>query len=383
MANFSTLKKDFLLDSSIVYLNHGSFGATPRPVFDSYQNWQRLLETQPVDFLGRRSDNLLYQSRTELATYLDADPMDLVYISNATQGVNIVARSFQLHPGDIVLSSNHEYGAMDRTWRYLAERDGFEYKTIEIPTPIPSDSEIVDLFFKQFNPHTKILFLSHITSPTAVIFPVHLLCKAAREKGILTVIDGAHAPGQIPLDLSNLEADFYIGNLHKWLCAPKGSAFLWANRAFQHLIEPLIVSWGYESENPSNSHFIDLLQWTGTRDISAFLAVPDAIRYQQEHNWSSISHLCHEKAIEAESSLTEITAQISIYSNSDQFGQMFSFFLPDRINLSNLKSILYDQFKIEVPLMNWNNRYVMRVSLQAYNSDEDIQYLEKVITQLL
>lgn len=383
MAYFSYLKKDYLLDPNIIFLNHGSFGSTPGPVMRSYQKWQLELETQPVEFLGRRADNLLYQSRTELATFLHAEALDLVYIPNATQGINIVARSLHLHPGDIILTSDHEYGAMDRTWRFLSKKSGFEYKQIHISTPIPSDDKILDIFCQNFSPNVKVLFLSHITSPTATIFPIQAICKAAREVGILTVIDGAHAPGQIPLDLSTLGADFYTGNLHKWLCAPKGSAFLWVDKHSQPLIEPLIISWGFECDQPGDSPFIDLLQWTGTRDISPFLAVTDAIRFQKENDWPVIQQRCHDKAAAAEKRLCRVTGLPSIYISPNQFAQMFSILLPVHQDIQILKSSLYEQYRIEVPVINWNGKSLLRVSVQAYNSDEDLTKLEQALRNLL
>lgn len=383
MPQFTALKTDFLLDPEVIFLNHGSFGATPRPVFKAYQRWQKELEFQPVAFLGRQADDLLYQSRRELATFLNADPLDLVYTSNATQGVNVFARSLDLQPEDIVLTTNHEYGAMDRTWRFLATQKGFIYQSVQIPVPVPQGTELLKLFEDHLSPRVRVLYLSHIASPTALIFPVQDLCALAHRHGILTIIDGAHAPGQIPLDLSLLGADFYTGNLHKWLCAPKGSAFIWAEKSHQTLLKPLVVSWGYESENPSDSQFIDLFQWTGTRDISPFLTVPDAINYRQQNHWEDISSLCHQKAAIAEREISAITGQPSLYSSDLQFGQMFSVQLPDGIDIAELKSRLYDSFHIEVPVIHWNQRNLMRVSLQAYNSDEDVSALEDALKLLL
>jgi isopenicillin-N epimerase len=383
MSQFSSVQNEFLVDPTIHFLNHGSFGACPKPVFDSYQRWQRELEFQPVKFLGRNADDLLYQSRSELATYLGTDPLNLVYVPNATHGINIVARSLHLQPGDVVLTTDHEYGAMDRTWRFLATQKGFEYRAIPIPTPIPEDDLFVKLFTDQFSLHVKVLYISQITSPTAAIFPVEKLIAAAHAKGILTIIDGAHVPGQIPLNLSTMGADFYSGNLHKWLCAPKGSAFLYAHPSVQHRIEPLIVSWGYESEKPSGSPFIDLLQWAGTRDLSPFLAVPDAIHFEAKHHWDEINRLCHQKAVDTEKTIRGLTGLPSIYSNSDQFGQMFALYLPEEVDVVSMKETLYDQYRVECPLYLWNQKNIIRISLQAYNSDEDVSALVSALKELL
>ncbi|MEM5775123.1 MAG: aminotransferase class V-fold PLP-dependent enzyme, partial [Anaerolineaceae bacterium] len=225
----------FLLDPQIIFLNHGSFGATPHPVFAAYQRWQAELEQQPVEFLGRRFAGLMQTARETLGEYLHTRPDNLVFVHNATQGLNIIARSLELGPQDEVLASDHEYGAMDRTWHFLAKKRGFKYINNPIPLPVTTPDDFVSAFFAGVTPRTRVIFLSHITSPTALIFPIQAICKRAREAGILTVIDGAHAPGQISLDLESLGADFYAGNLHKWLCAPKGAAFLYASPAGQHL----------------------------------------------------------------------------------------------------------------------------------------------------
>lgn len=383
MTDYSNYKNDFLLDPEVIFLNHGSFGATPAPVFSSYQSWQRELEFQPVEFLGRMANDLLYQSRAELATYFHADPLDLVFVPNATHGINIVARSLNLHDGDVVLTSDHEYGAMDRTWRFLASENGFTYQPISIPLPFPQTDDLVSLFQSHFTAQVKVLYLSHITSPTAVTFPIRELCAAAKANGILTVIDGAHAPGQIDLDLSTLGADLYTGNLHKWLCAPKGSAFLWAARNCQPLLKPLVVSWGYESDTPSDSPYIDLFQWAGTRDISPYLAAADAIRYQQDRNWPAIIDFIHQKAVAAERRLRQVTGMPSIYSSDQQFVQMFAVRLPDRVDYIQFKSVLYDRYKIEVPTIHWSEKNFLRVSLQAYNSDEDLDALVDAVRELL
>jgi isopenicillin-N epimerase len=210
------LRRLFLLDPEIVFLNHGSFGATPQPVFAVYQSWQRELERQTVEFLGRRATDLMAESRAVLADYLGTQRDHLVYVTNATVGVNTVARSLALGPGDQVLTTDHEYGACDRTWRFLAHQKGFVYRSQKIPAPVMNEDDFVEQFWSAVTGRTKVIFLSHITSPTATIFPVAEVCRRAREQGILTLVDGAHAPGQIELALEEIGADFYTGNLHKW-----------------------------------------------------------------------------------------------------------------------------------------------------------------------
>jgi isopenicillin-N epimerase len=208
----TNLKKYFLLDPSVTFLNHGSFGATPKPVFAEYQRWQRELESQPVEFLGRRINGLLAEARTALGSYLGTHADNLIYTQNVTISLNIVARSLNLKPGDEVLSSNHEYGAMDRTWRFLSRENGFTY--LNQPVDLSSHANFVESFWQGVTENTRVIFLSHITSPTALIFSVEEIIRRARERGIITIIDGAHVAGQLPLNLDALGADFYGGNLH-------------------------------------------------------------------------------------------------------------------------------------------------------------------------
>jgi isopenicillin-N epimerase len=275
---------EFLLRPGITFLNHGSFGACPRPVFDIYQGWQRKLEEQPVEFLGRQINDLLAMARAPLAAYLGTHADNLVYVPNATYGVNIVARSLELALGDEVLTSDHEYGACDRAWRFVCARRGVRYINQPISLPVESQEAVVEQLWAGVTERTRVIFLSHITSPTALIFPLAAICRRAREHGIMTLIDGAHAPGQIDLALDQLGADFYTGNCHKWLCAPKSAGFLYARPERQALLHPLVVSWGWESLNPGVSPFIDYFEWRGTHDPAAYLSVPAAIAFQAQYD---------------------------------------------------------------------------------------------------
>ena len=378
------LRNDFLIDPEIIFLNHGSFGATPIPVFESYQRWQRELEKQPVEFLGRRATDLLAHSRQILANYLGTTRDNLVFVTNATVGLNTVARSLKLSPGDEVLSSDHEYGALDRTWRFLSQKNGFKYINHAFSLPVTTPKEFVNSFWQSVTRNTRVIFLSQITSPTAMIFPIYEICERARSEGILTVIDGAHVPGQIDLSLDELGADIYSGNLHKWLCAPKGSGFLFARPEVQHLIEPLVVSWGWESENPGPSRFVDYQEWAGTRDISAFLAVPDAISYQQQNHWDQVQIYCHALASDARRRITAITGLEPFYPDTENwYAQMGSAPLPAEADIISLKTQLYDEYHIEIPVIKWNGKNLIRYSFQAYNTQEDVDALEIALKNLL
>lgn len=379
------LKEHFLLDPSIIFLNHGSFGATPKPVFDDYQQWQRRLENQPVLMLGREYDQLLLESRKSLGQYLNADEEDLVYIPNATHGVNIIARSLDLKPGDEVLTSDHEYGACDFTWEFLCGKTGANYIHQPIPLPVQSEEEILDVFWRGVTPRTKVIFLSHITSPTALRLPVEQVCRRARKAGILTVIDAAHSPGQIPVDLQRLGADVVTGNCHKWMMSAKGAAFLYVKRELQHLVEPLIVSWGYHptSVSTTGSRFIDLLQWTGTKDPAAALTIPAAIKFMQDHDWDEIRKECHLLLKEGIGQICSLVKMPPLYPlDSGLYFQMGIAPLP-RCNLESLKQRLYDEYKVEVPLIQWQDRQFVRISVEGYNTREDVNALVKALEILI
>ena len=369
----------FLLDPDVIFLNHGSFGACPKPIFDEYQRWQRELERQPVEFLGRRFNDLMREARSALGGYLGADADDLVYVTNATVGLNIVARSLELHPGDEVLTTDHEYGALDRTWRFLCAKHGAKYIRQPVHVPIQSAEEVIEAIWSGVGDRTRVLFISHITSPTAITLPIKSLIDRARERGIITMIDGAHAPGQIDLNLRELGADFYSGNLHKWLMSPKGAAFLYARKAMQHLVEPLVVSWGWEAEKPSVSKFVDEQEWQGTRDIAAFLSVPAAMQFQRDHDWPRVRRECHELVRYARQQVSDLTNLPPLSPDDEQwFAQMSALPLPP-CDLDALKRRLYDEFKIEIPVIRWNERHFVRISVQGYNTRVDVDALVKAL----
>jgi isopenicillin-N epimerase len=398
------LRHLFLLRPGIAFLNHGSFGACPRPVVDVYQAWQRELEEQPVEFLGRRFAGLMREARQALASYLGAQADDLVFVPNATTGLNIVARSLPLRRGDEVLATDHEYGALDRTWRFVCAKRGAIYVNQPVPLPLQSPEQVVEAIWAGVTPRTRVLFLSHITSPTALAFPVEELVHRARQANILTVIDGAHAPGQIPLELETLGADFYSGNLHKWLCSPPGSAFLYARREVQHLLEPLVVSWGWEDRpdrfgKPAEYRcrsgvrsFVAEQEWQGTRDPAAYLSVPAAIQFQAEHDWPRVWTECHALLREARRRIEELTGLPPICPDSPQwYAQMAAFPLP-ACDGAALQQRLYDDYHVEVPVIDWpalgpagtgNVRQLVRVSVQGYNTPQDVEALIAGLAALL
>jgi isopenicillin-N epimerase len=379
------IKSLFQLNPEIIFLNHGSFGATPRSVFEVYQSWLARLENQPVLFLGRELPELLFAARKKLGLYLNACAEDLVFIPNSTYGVNIAARSLTLGPGDQILTSDHEYGACDYCWEFVCSKTGATYVHQPISLPVLSDELILDEFWKGVNPQTKAVYLSMITSPTALRMPVEKICERARSNGILSIIDAAHAPGQEQVDLQLLGADIVFGNCHKWMLAPKGSAFLFVRPEVQKIIEPLVVSWGFKTtpKTTSGSSFIDLLQWTGTNDHCAYLSVPSAIEFMQDNHWDSVRVECNRMLRIA---IDEICSKFDLKPlyplDSHFFGQMAIAPLPE-VNLDELKNRLYTEYNVEVPLIQWHDKQFVRISVQGYNTRSDVEVLISGLTELI
>ena len=374
----NSLRNQFLLDPELIFLNHGSFGATPRPVLEEYQAWQGRLEAQPVRFLARESRVNFRAAREALASYLGADPVNLVYIPNATFGVNVVARTFDLQPGEEILTSNHEYGACENIWEFLGQKAGFKIVRQEIPLPLPPREELLEIIWSGVSKRTRLIFLSQITSPTAVRLPVEEVCQRAKDAGIPVLVDGAHAPGQIKLDLRSLEADFYTGNCHKWMMAPKGAAFLHIQPEHQDFIQPLVVSWGWGENCPyeSDSRLQAILEWWGTKDPAAYLSVPAAIRFQSEHNWDDVRHCCREMLAGALADIEKQTGLPSIYSNDpNNFLQVGAALLPDDWQPEKLQGWLYENHRIEIPVIQWGDQWLIRPSVQGYNTREDLDAL--------
>jgi isopenicillin-N epimerase len=378
------LRQHFLLNPDVVFLNHGSFGATPRPVFAAYQEWQRRLEWQPVDFLVNQLPDLLAEARVVLGGFVNAAADDVVFVPNATFALNVIARSLALGPGDEVLTTDHEYGACENVWRFLAEKRGFTIHRQALPYPFADDESVLEAFWAGVTPQTKVIFLSHITSATALRLPVAAISRRARERGILTIIDGAHAPGQIPLDMGAIDADFYFGNAHKWLCAPKGAAFLYARPSAQPLLEPLVVGWGWGAERTFSygSDFLDYQQWLGTNDLAAYLSVPAAIQFQEERGWTAVRARCHQLLRDTLARITDLTGLASPYASETQYAQLAVAPLPHLADAAAFKKALLERFTIEIPIITWQDRHFVRISVQGYNTPADLDALVRALTAL-
>ncbi|WP_137152592.1 aminotransferase class V-fold PLP-dependent enzyme [Devosia sp. FKR38] len=384
------LARQFLLREDVVFLNHGSFGACPRPVFAAYQNWQLELEGQPVEFLGRKVPDHMRTAREALAAELGASPEDVVGLTNATLGLNIVAQSLDLKPGDQILTTDHEYSALEKTWAYVARRTGAEIVVVKVPIPLLTEAQFTDTIIAGMTERTRVLFLSHITSPTALLFPIERSIAEARRRGIWSVIDGAHTPGHIKLDLDALGADFYSGNCHKWMMAPKGSAFLHARRELQPLLNPLVIShgWTAQSKEPGakgafgNSPFIDELEVQGTRDPSAWLTVPAALAYRRDNDWDAVAAHCHALAQDTARRLGELTGLAPLSAPEFCAPQMVAMPVPE-CDVDQLKIDLIDKYNIEIPVFKWQDTCIVRLSVQGYNSKPQMDLLIAALTQLL
>ncbi len=379
-----TMKEQFLINPAIHFLNFGSFGACPKPVFENYQYWQRLLEFESVQFITVDGVQYLANSRAALAKYVEVDDRDdLVYITNPTLGVNIIAKNLALAPGDEILTTNLEYGACDRTWDLYCEKSKAVYRRQNIRLPITSKEDFINNFFEGLNSNTKAIFISHITAATALILPVKEMVAIAKSKGLITIVDGAHVPGHIPLSIKDIDPDFYTGACHKWMMAAKGCSFLYAHKRVQHLLkEPLIVSWGYKPIKSSGSTFIDYNQMIGTRDFSAFLTVPECIKFMEEHNWRQVAKDCSAMAIENATRFIALFGTTPISPLTPEWiGQMVSIPVPTT-QPEELQRHLFTQFKIEVPFMRHANRVYMRYSINGFNSTEDLDALFNTLQML-
>jgi isopenicillin-N epimerase len=384
------LARQFLLREDVVFLNHGSFGACPRPVFEAYQNWQLELERQPVEFLGRAITEHVRSARTALAAELGTVAENIVGLTNATMGLNIVAQSLELQPGDQILTTDHEYSALEKTWAYVARRTGAEIVVVSVPMPLMTEAQFTDTIIAGMNDRTRVLFLSHITSPTALLFPIERAIAEARRRGIWSVIDGAHTPGHIPLQLDGLGADFYSGNCHKWMMAPKGSAFLHARPEVQGLLNPLVIShgWTAQSKEPGakgafgNSPFVDEIEVQGTRDPAPWLTVSAALNYRRDNDWPAIQAHCQALAQDTARRLGELTGLPPLSAPQFCAPQMVAIPLPE-CDTDQLKLDLIDKFNIEIPVFKWQDRCIARLSVQGYNSKEQMDLLLTALQSLL
>jgi isopenicillin-N epimerase len=382
------------LERGVAFLNHGSYGACPREVLDCQAELRAEMEVEPVRFLGRELDGRLDTARAALAAFVGADPDDLAFITNATSGVNAVLRSLALSAGDELLTTDHTYAACRNTLDFVAGRTGAKVAVAVIPFPVASPEAIVDTVMAKVTPQTRVALLDHVTSPTGFILPVERLIPELGRRGVETLVDGAHAPGMIPLDLRTLGATYYSANCHKWICAPKGSAFLWVRGDRQADIHPLTISHGATAVRPGRSRFRLEFDWTGTQDPTAWLTVPKAIDYMGglvPGGWPALMARNRALALAARELLC-VAAGSPPPCPDPMIGSLASVVLPDSPTMETgwrvrdpLQGRLFDQWGIEVPIMRWPAapRRLLRISAQLYNSPEQYARLAQALREEL
>ena len=377
------MKSQFLFDQNITFLNHGSFGACPKPIFEEFQRFQLELETDPVEFITKKQPKYLKTARESLAAFVGCEAQDLFFTSNPTFAINVIMRSIKLEKGDEILSTNHEYGAMDRTWNFYCKKSGAKYIRQNISLPITSKEQIIEAFWKGYNSNTKVVFLNQMSSATALIFPVKEICEKAQQLGLITIVDGAHVPGHIDLDIATLNPDYYTGTLHKWMLAPKGSSFLYVKPELQNDLEPLVVSWGYESVAPGESQFLDYHELQGTRDVSAFLCTPKVVEFLEKNNWKAVSKSCKQIVLDNYQRFCNLLNTKPLCPITSEFlGQMAS--VPINVKRPlELKELLLSKYKIQIPVMPLNGDYYIRYSINAYNSQADLDILYKALEDII
>ncbi len=380
------------LDPSVTFLNHGSFGSCPRPVLEYQRAIRDRLERQPIQFLVRELEPRLNAARAELGRFLGANPDNLVFVPNATTGVNAVLRSLPLAAGDEILVTDHEYNACRNAVNYAAERAHARVVVAAIPFPLPGPADVVERLLEQASSRTRLAVIDHVTSQTGLVLPIEAIVRAFASRGIDLLVDGAHAPGMVPLNLESLGAAYYTGNCHKWICAPKGAGFLHVCRDRQALVRPLVISHGANSPRTDRSRFQIEFAWTGTHDPSAFLSVPEALRVMGEQlpgGWTELMHRNRSLALAARRILCD-ALRIPPPCPDEMIGALASLPMPNALEgqpstsplyLDPLQDQLLERHGIEVPFIPWPAwpRRLLRVSAQLYSSLPQYERLAKAL----
>lgn len=376
------MRSAWQLDDSIHFLNHGSYGATPRVVLERQRELRDRLEAEPVRFMARELEPLLDAARARLAGFVGAQAPDLVFVTNATTGVNAVLRSLDFSPGDELLTTSHGYNACTNALRLVAGRTGAEVVVADVPFPISGADALFDAVMAAVTPRTRLVLVDQVTSPTALVFPIDRLVTAIEQRGIPVLVDAAHAPGQVPLHLDQTRASFTTGNLHKWVCAPKGSAFLHVRRDWQPKLRPPVISHGANSPRTDRSRFLLEFDWTGTHDPSAYLCVPTALDFMEgllPGGWPALMEQNHADTVAAREVLLEALGGPSPCPRG-LLGAMASVFVPRAP--ADLGERLFHDFRVEVPVIPWAGQSLVRVSLQRHVRPGDLPALVAALRKL-
>lgn len=376
----------WLLDSDLHYLNHGSYGACPQPVLEQQQRLRNQLELQPVDFFSRQLPGLLDAARSELGIFVGADPAELVFVPNATTGVNTVLRSLPLQPGDELLTTNHAYNACRNALNFVGDRTGARIVVAEVPFPIATPAAAIAAILQRVSSRTKLALLDHVTSPTGLILPIADIVALLAQQGIETLVDGAHAPGMLPLNLQAIGATYYTGNCHKWICAPKGAAFLYVQRAKQFQIRPLTISHGANAPRQDRSRFHLEFDWTGTDDPTPYLCIPTAIACLGKllpGGWPELMQRHRSMVLAAQQLLSEVL-EIAPPCPAAMIGALAALPLPEGDSLPLYQQLL-EQFRLEVPVFPWPAppQRLLRISAFFYNQFSEYQLLAQALGELL
>jgi isopenicillin-N epimerase len=388
------MRQHWLLEPGIVFLNHGSFGATPIAVLAKQDEIRTQMEREPVRFMVRELEPLFDAARGTLAEFLGADEGGLAFVPNATAGVNAVLRSLDLDQNDELLVTNHEYNASHNTLEYVAGLAGAKVVVVDIPFPIAAADEVVTRVMERVTPRTRLLLIDHVTSQTALVMPVARLVGEMSARGIDTLIDGAHAPGMLPVDLRSLGAAYYTGNLHKWVCAPKGAGFLYVRENRRRAVRPIAISHGANSTRSDRSRFLIEFDWTGTFDPSPFLCVPESLRFVAslvEGGWPEVMRRNRALALQARDILCRDLA-IPRPAPDDMLGSMTAVPLPDSevttappLYGDPMQDALLFEEGIEVPFVPWPHpgKRLIRVSAQLYNEPAEYEKLAAALVARL
>ncbi len=381
------------LKPGTVFLNHGSFGACPKPVLALQTELRRKLEAEPVQFLWRRYEERLEPARRALAKFIGAPAQDLVFTTNATTGVNAVLRSLKFKRGDELLTTSVDYNACRNVLNEVVQQTGAKLVVAEIPFPLQSADQITAAILQAVTKRTRLALLDHVTSNTAMVLPLREIIRALETRGVETLVDGAHAPGMLPLNLRELQPTYYAANLHKWVCAPKGAAFLYVRPDRQNDLQPAVISHGNNRTRPGFTPFQDRFDWAGTFDPTAWLCVPAAIRWMGQllpGGWRELREKNHQLAVRARKLLCD-RLEVTPPCPEELLGSMATIPLPQRFQNRKASGkidceqlALYDRFGIEVPLSRFGTpqQRWLRVSAQIYNSPADYEYLAKALEAL-